>query len=225
LYRLQQNNRAVLAYPHWSLQECIVVAVGRPRAFNDETALDRAIDCFWSQGFGGTTVRELARDMGINGPSLYNAFGDKRELFALALERYAERTTRDRIARLAALPDPRAALCQFFEEVLGRSLVDADCKGCLLVNAALEVAAQEPELRDRIAGYFREIEDFFRDRIMRARNGGLIAADVDPNEAATLLLSTLLGLRVMARLNVGPEALRAVSRAALAAACPVPTVS
>ena len=199
------------------------MAVGRPRTFNDEAALDRAIDCFWSQGFGGTTVRELARDMGINGPSLYNAFGDKRELFALALERYAERTTRERIARLAALPDPRAALCQYFEEVVSRSLGDAECKGCLLVNAALEVAVKEHDLRDRIAGYFREIESFFRDRLAQARGVGLIAADVDPTEAAKLLLSALLGLRVMARLNFGPEALRTVSRAALAAACPAPT--
>ena len=74
--------------------------MARPRAFQEDEVLDSAIECFWRRGLEATSVRDLAEHMGLNGPSLYNAFGDKRTLFARALERYATRTMRERIARL-----------------------------------------------------------------------------------------------------------------------------
>lgn len=194
------------------------MAAGRPRAFDDEAALDRAVESFWSRGYGATSVRDLARDMGINSPSLYNAFGDKRDLFLLALDRYALGTTRDRIARLSQLADPRAAIRTFFDEVVERSLADPACRGCFLVNAALEVAPHDPELKDRIADCFREIESFFKDRLKAAQTGRARPASPDPSTAARLLVAALMGLRVMARIDPQPPVLQGIADAALAAA-------
>ena len=74
--------------------------MARPREFDEASALDAAMDCFWKDGYEATSVRDLAARMGITGASLYNAFGDKRSLFREVLQRYAERAMRERIARL-----------------------------------------------------------------------------------------------------------------------------
>src|ERR1700719_853818 len=80
----------------------IEARMARPREFDHGAALDAAMDCFWRDGYEATSVRDLAASMGITGTSLYNAYGDKRTLFGHALRRYTERSTRERIARLAS---------------------------------------------------------------------------------------------------------------------------
>ena len=74
--------------------------MARPRKFDEAKVLDAATDCFWQDGYEATSIRDLAARMGITGASLYNAFGGKRSLFRAVLQRYAERSTRERIARL-----------------------------------------------------------------------------------------------------------------------------
>src|ERR1700740_2742972 len=71
--------------------------MARPRKFDEATALDAAIECFWRRGYEATSLRDLTVSMGLTAPSLYNAFGDEEELFALALERYLDRNTRSRL--------------------------------------------------------------------------------------------------------------------------------
>jgi TetR/AcrR family transcriptional repressor of nem operon len=127
--------------------------VARPRSFDDDTALDAAIACFWSRGLTASSVRDLAGQMGIQGPSLYNAFGDKRTLFVRALERYATSTMRERIARFEHEHDPKTAIRAFVQDAIERSVSDPYRRGCLLVNSALEVAPHDAELRAPIADY------------------------------------------------------------------------
>src|SRR6516165_5346166 len=136
-------------------------AMARPREFDEASALDAAMDCFWRDGYEATSVRDLAVRMGITGGSLYNAFGDKRSLFREVLQRYAERWTRERIARLEATLPPKEAVRAFLSEIVERS-VDGDRRGCLLVNAALEVAPHDRELGAAVAARLGEIEAFFR---------------------------------------------------------------
>ena len=135
--------------------------MGRPREFDEPAALDAAMDCFWRQGYEATSVRDLAAQMGISGTSLYNAFGDKRSLFRDVLNRYAERSTRERIARLEAALPPKEAIRAFLGEIVERAL-DADRRGCLLVNTTLEIARHDPEVGAVVAQRFDEIEAFFR---------------------------------------------------------------
>jgi len=97
------------------------------------------MNCFWAQGFEQTSVRDLAEQMGITGASLYNAFGDKRSLYRRAFVHYLAQTVRDRVARLEKLP-PALAIRTFFDEIIERSVDDEQRRGCMLVNAALELA-------------------------------------------------------------------------------------
>ena len=190
--------------------------MARPRAFKDDDVLDAAIACFWRRGLEGTSVRDLAAEMGINGPSLYNAFGDKRSLFVQSLERYAARSMRERIERLERQQTPKAAIQIFFQEVIARSLSDPDRCGCLIVNSALEVAPHDLELRKVVTGYLGEIESFFARCLDRAKDAREIPKSVEPGDTARLFLGLLLGLRVAARANPDRVLLEGMVRPALA---------
>src|SRR5215471_2858552 len=108
--------------------------MARPREFDEKAALRAALDCFWQHGYRATSIRDLGASMNISGPSLYNSFGDKRALFARALDQYFECTTRDRLQRLESSCAPKEAIQQFFAEIIAHSLSDPDRKGCFLVN-------------------------------------------------------------------------------------------
>ena len=190
--------------------------MARPREFDEATALDAAIDCFWQRGYEATSVRDLAASMGLSGPSLYNAFGDKRALFLRALERYLDCSPRALIKRLESSLPPKKAVRCFIEEIIDRSLSDPDRRGCFLINSALEVAPHDDEFRALIADRLGEIEAFFRRSIERAQASGTVPADRSASDLARLLLGVLLGIRVLARSKPHRALLEGVARPALA---------
>ena len=171
--------------------------------------------CFWTRGYEATSVRDLAASMGINGPSLYNAFGHKRALFGQALERYAECSMRQRIGRLEREYRSKAAIVHFFGGLIERSLDDKDRRGCLIVNSALDVAPHDKELRAVIAGYLGEIESFFQRCLVRAKSNGEVAATTNVKDTACLFLGVLLGIRVAARTKPDRALLAGMVRPAL----------
>ena len=189
--------------------------MARLKEFDEDSALDTAVDCFWSRGYEATSVRDLAREMGIGGASLYNTFGGKRALFERVLERYANRSTRERIARLEANHRPREAIRAFLAEVIERSLKDSDCKGCLLVNSALDVAPHDPQLGRAVTGYLEEIRSFFQRAVEAANKAGETPPGTDANALSIHLLGVLMGMRVLARTGARRQTLEAVVRPAL----------
>ena len=119
----------------------------RPREFDEAAALEAAIECFWQHGHEASSLRHLTASMGLTAPSLYSAFGDKQQLFSRALERYLERTTRDRLRRLEQSFAPKEALSRFFGEIIEHSINDRHRKGRFLVNSALEVVPHDAKCR------------------------------------------------------------------------------
>jgi TetR/AcrR family transcriptional repressor of nem operon len=188
----------------------------RPREFDESAALEAALQCFWRRGYEATSLRDLTASMGLTAPSLYNAFGDKEELFARALERYLDRTTRDRLRRLEETLAPKEAIHRFFAEIIEHSVKDRQRKGCFLVNSALEVAPHHAECRAVIAAQFGDIEAFFKRCIQAGQADKTIPADVDAGDTARLLLGVLLGIRVLARTRPERDVLEGVVRPALA---------
>jgi TetR/AcrR family transcriptional regulator, transcriptional repressor for nem operon len=188
--------------------------MARPREFDETIALEAAIACFWRRGYEATSVRDLADSMGISGPSLYNAFGDKRALFVAALERYLDHSTRARIKRLQDTLPPKKAARRFIEEIIERSLSDRERRGCFLINSALEVAPHDRELGALIADRLGEIEAFFCRSIKAAQADGTVPPDCSPADLARLLLGVLLGIRVLARSKPDRALLEGVAGAA-----------
>ncbi|HTE36618.1 MAG TPA: TetR/AcrR family transcriptional regulator [Reyranella sp.] len=190
--------------------------MARLKAFDEDRALDLAVDCFWSRGYEGTSVRDLADSMGIGGASLYNAYGDKRTLFTRSLERYANRSMRERIARLEVNRQPKEAILAFLAEIIDRSVADPHRKGCLLVNSALDVAPHDAEIGKAVGDYLGEIRAFFRRNIEAAHKMGQVPKRIDAESVSAHLLGVVLGIRVLARTGAKRKLLEGVARPALA---------
>ena len=188
--------------------------MSRPREFDDADVLDAATDRFWQHGYAATSVRDLGQAMGLVPASLYNAFGSKHALFARCLDRYLDGNMRERVARLEATKPPRAAIETFLNEIVSRSL--ADPRGCLLVNSALEVAPHDAQVGAVIAARLAELEAFFRRCVAAGQRDGSIASRYPAEDLARLMLTTVMGLRVLARALPEPALLQGAARQALA---------
>jgi len=152
---------------------------------------------FWAAGYTATSVRDLGEAMGLGPASVYNAFGDKRTLFTQCLDRYLDANMRARIARVEKTLPPRQAIETFLTEIVERSL--ASRLGCFLANAALEMAPYDSDIAKVVAERMGELEAFFRRCVVAGQSNGSISPDVSPADAARLFLTTVMGLRVLAR--------------------------
>lgn len=173
--------------------------MARPREFDEDKVLMLAVERFWEHGYEATSIRDLAVVMGLTNASIYNAFGDKRSLYRRALDFYVERSFGDRVGRFEGTLAPREAISAFFGEIIKRSLDDEKRKGCMLVNSALEVAPHDPEFQRVVAGVLIQVEAFFRRCVEAGQHDGTISRFQTAEDLARMLLSTLLGIRVLAR--------------------------
>jgi TetR/AcrR family transcriptional repressor of nem operon len=185
--------------------------VGRRKEFDENAVLEQAVKRFWSFGYEATSVRELAQHMGIAGASLYNTYGDKRSLYRRALDFYIENSFKERERRFEQLP-PRAAMQAFLDELIDRSIHDVDRKGCMLVNAALEVAPFDPEFLAVVADVFSQIEAFLLRCAAAGQHDGTISTEHDAHDIARLFLGAVISIRVLARTRPEPELLRGMVR-------------
>ncbi|TXR46573.1 TetR/AcrR family transcriptional regulator [Phyllobacterium endophyticum] len=172
--------------------------MARPREFDEKAVLEAASDIFWTKGYESTSTRELSECTGLTPSSMYAAFGDKRRLFHRALEDYLLRL-RTKMARLAELASPGAAITGFFEDTIERSLEDPLHRGCMLMNSVLEVTSDDEQLRRLIGSDLTLIEDFFRERFIEAQGKGEVSKDFSAGDASQQLLAVLVGVRVLAR--------------------------
>lgn len=172
---------------------------GRPRSFDMDAAVERAMNVFWSRGYHATALPDLLRATRLSRGSLYAAFGDKHSLFLRALNRYiADALTRmDR--EFAPRKDPidglRAYLAGYVERTSGAN----GRRGCLLVATAMELAGQDAEVNRRIAGFFKAMESRVADALSRAKTAGRLADGVEPASAARILVCFVEGLRVVGK--------------------------
>jgi len=148
--------------------------------------------------------------MGIAGASLYNAFGDKSSLYRRALDRYVDQSFQDRVRRFEERLPPREAIGAFFNEIVMRSLTDQGRKGCMLINAALEMPVHDPATRAAITEVLNQIEAFFRRRVAAGQADGTIVSTETPEDLARLLLGALVGIRVLARVRPERELLEGI---------------
>jgi TetR/AcrR family transcriptional repressor of nem operon len=188
--------------------------MARPREFDEEAVLDAAVQCFWAQGYESTSVKDLMKSTGLTAASLYNAYGDKRAMFRIALDHYIERSIGVRVQRCEVLP-PRDAIRSFFDDILRRSLTDREHKGCMVVNSALELAPHDAELREIIAEALKRIESFFLASVKKGQADGTVGSSRAAAGLARHLLGVLMGVRVLARVRPERPLLEGVINTAL----------
>jgi AcrR family transcriptional regulator len=173
------------------------VAGGRPRAFDVDEALDRALEVFWRQGYEGTGISDLTKAMGINPPSLYGTFGNKQELFRKALDRYADGPAR--YIRESFDQSTARAAVEHLLHGAADAMTDPDYpRGCLTVQGGLACGPEAEGARNELATRRAAGETALRARLERARNEGELPDDADPDGFARYLATIYQGLAVQA---------------------------
>ena len=173
--------------------------MARPREFEHDVVLDRAMRTFWSRGYEATSVQDLVDRMGIQRGSLYATFGDKRALFFAAIDRY------DRVVTaklLAALDEPASgadAIRQFFRLKIELAVAAGRPRGCLVTNSATELATRDRATATRVAAVLTKIEAAFHRAVVRGQKAGEIDRARKPQALARFLTSSAQGLSVMAK--------------------------
>ncbi len=189
--------------------------MARTKAFDPDEVLDSAMHLFWRQGYEATSIHDLVDATGINRASMYASFGGKEALFAAALDRYVDRISRDRLALLSAEGSARKALERYFNALIRFSIGEGRDLGCLLTNTAVEAAARSPDLDAKLSDAFDRVEKALREVARRGQSNGEISRNHGPTALARFLMSTVHGLRVLARFNPDEKHLRDTARVAL----------
>lgn len=172
---------------------------GRPRTFDRDIALARAMNVFWLRGYEPASIAELCAAMEINPPSLYSAFGNKAQLFLEAARHYKKLYWKPAWERLASNPDIYAGMAGFFREAAGIvTSQDAPC-GCLIILAATNVSAEGQTVNDALRHLRQESLDCFLARIRRAIADGQLPSDTDAPAMAAAFNTMLDGMSLRAR--------------------------
>jgi len=186
---------------------------GRPRSFDRDAVLDKAIRLFWRRGYEATSVRDLTEELGIGAPSLYNAFGDKRRLFAEALRVYDQEYGGFIQAALTEEPTAKQAAARVFAEAPARYTRRGLPAGCLIVTGDVGTADEE------VTASLRRIREAkvaaFADKIRADIASGELPADTDAHALARYTMSMLSGIAQAARDGVPRTELERVARIAL----------
>ena len=191
---------------------------GRPREFDPDAALERAMHVFWTKGYEGASLSDLTRAMCINRPSLYAAFGNKEQLFRKVLDRYVDGPLAY-FGKALTAPKARDVIEQIF---FGAARMASDPRlpaGCLMVQGALACGDAAGSVRKETAGRRATSEVALRRRFQRAKREGDLAKNADAAELARYVMTVLQGMAVQGADGATPDQLRRVAQVALRA-CP-----
>jgi AcrR family transcriptional regulator len=196
---------------------------GRPRAYDPEIALQRATESFWRAGYAATSLDDLSTATGMNRPSLYGAFGDKRELYLAALRRYWELSHVAMEEALAYDRTLREALRRVYRKALAGYFGGKDGpRGCFAIGTATTEAVRDPKIRALLAEGFQMIDDAFAARIRFARDHGDLPKGTDPAALAMLASATLHTLAIRSRAGASRSMLEAIADATVHLICGPP---
>lgn len=192
-------------------------ARGRPRAFDRDIALARAMETFWEYGYEATSMTGLTAAMGISSPSLYAAFGSKERLFREAVELY-ERTAGEPVSRaLVEQPTAYDAVAAMLRTNARDYTGPGHPTGCMIVLSALNCSESGAGARDHLAGIRRDGTDALRARLDQAVREGELPPGTDTSGAAAFYTAVLQGMSVQARDGAGRAELERIADRALAA--------
>ncbi|MEE3808016.1 MULTISPECIES: TetR/AcrR family transcriptional regulator [Lysinibacillus] len=171
--------------------------MARTREFDEEKVLEAAMQLFWEKGYEATSLSDLTARMGIQRPSIYSTFGDKKELFEAALRRYTTSRAADIRARLQSHTSVKQAFATFFEEVIAAEYTKDLSNGCFCINTMVELAPHDERFEILTREHQLYLAVIFQETIERGIQSGELDADTDAKSLAQALLVALIGLTVM----------------------------
>ncbi len=181
---------------------------GRPRQFDEQETLTRIMKLFWDQGYSATSLDQICEATGLNRPSLYRAFGDKKQIYFKALRHYSEDAYRRVKARVSDMPPGRERVLAVLDIMIdiytqpGTNLIG---RGCFNLNTLPAEAGNDPEFREEMQKQLDWMARGF------ANSAGV--GDQKVEELGKLLAMTQLGLSTLARAGMPPDELRSIAKA------------
>jgi AcrR family transcriptional regulator len=193
---------------------------GRPRAYDPQQALLRARDAFWRAGYAGTSLDDIAAATGMNRPSLYAAFGDKRALYLAALAQYWQLALDEMRAALAADAPLQEALLRVYDGALSIYFSgDGRPRGCFVLGTAVTEAVEDADIRLSLSEGFHRFDADFERRLEMARQAGELGKDADPAALAVIATATMHSIAIRARTGASLAELRELARKAVSVIC------
>jgi TetR/AcrR family transcriptional regulator, transcriptional repressor for nem operon len=175
--------------------------MARPREFNADTALERAMELFWSKGYEATSLDDLCEVTGLSRSSLYATFGNKRSLLLQSVDRYVEQRN-PRMAALLAQPLPiRDAFAALAGRFIDQIVSGRGRRGCFLGNCAAELPRSDRAALARVRRALESTAATFRDALARAKARGELRAEVDVDALARFLTAGFQGLRLVGKVD------------------------
>ena len=186
------------------------MTIGRPRQFDTDKALDKAMNQFWSGGYTATSLQHLLDCTKLSKSSLYQTFGNKEKLFVRCLEHYQQHID-DLLKDMLAVSTSGLA---FIESLVEMVIDEADAsrpRGCLLVNTANELASKEAEIAQAVKRGLDTIKLNLKSALQQARQEGDISDDKDLDQLSDYLVTGISGLRTMVKAGASKESLKNVA--------------
>jgi TetR/AcrR family transcriptional repressor of nem operon len=191
--------------------------MGRTKEFDPDAVLQQALELFWERGYEATSMADLVAHLGIARASIYATFGGKHDLYLKALERY-QRARDPEVVTMLSQPGPvLPAIQALLEWYANESVHDERRRGCMGVNAAVELVARDPQVARRVESSWNTLETMLTAALTRAQAQRELPADKDPVALARFLLVVLQGMRIFGRAHPNPDRLRDAAEQAFAA--------
>lgn len=185
----------------------ILIHMVRTRTFDPTAALTKAVELFSSKGYSETSMEDIVKATGVSRYGIYGTFGNKRDLFEQALDRYADSMGKQAFLRLL---EPDASLDHIRNIFKGRvndMCCEEESKGCLFIHTAMELAPQDDDLRDVLQKFMARMSKLFSIGLDAAKERGEVRESLDVKAAGELLTSTMFGLAVLGRTGFTRETL------------------
>jgi TetR/AcrR family transcriptional repressor of nem operon len=171
--------------------------MGRTREFDEEKALDAAMRLFWEKGYEATSLSDLTSRMGIQRPSIYSAFGDKKELFESALRKYTRIHASQVRNKLQHNQSAKEAFRSFFMGMVDDEYKQSPSKGCFCINTMVELAPHDEKFEILTREHQMYLSAIFQETIERGISSGDLTTNMNPKALAQTLVVSLIGLTVL----------------------------
>ncbi len=189
--------------------------MARLREFDEEKALEKALELFWHKGYAETSMRDVVTYTGVAHAGLYSAFGSKRDLFQAALMRHLEVTLTQLSSKLNTPEAGRAELEEFFLTMLHIVKTGNFDDGCFMANSAVAFGTEPGPILDIFNDHIERMERSFRTALENAKARGEVRSDLDPLAVADLLVTVFNGMAVLARGSSGYDRIERSVKTAL----------
>lgn len=187
----------------------------RTKEFDEAAVLDKAVKLFWCKGYNATSAQDLVDNLGISRSSLYDTFGDKRNIFIQALQYYRTTMASKMIQFIDTSDDVEKSIKDIFSMAITHALEDKLSRGCFMVNSTIELAPHDKEIAQIVNQNMQDIEDALCRAVKKGQKKGVFSTKQKPRALARFLFNTITGIRVASKSGADKKVYEDIVKVAL----------